>query len=76
MPSNRHDGGDKQEQRWQGTIALFVAAAGALAGYGITIAKGWAANSKFGAAAAGGGTLIGTCVALLVYGLCRIFLRR
>ena len=76
MPTARHDGGDEKEQRQQGFLATVAVVLGAFAGYWFVYSKGMTENPKVGDYAAICGILIGACVGMLVYGLCRIFLRR
>ena len=76
MAKFRHDGGDKGEQNRQETLVYIVMATGALIGFGIAFAKGWTSNGSVGDIVGIVSAVMGLCAALVVYGLCRIFLRR
>ena len=76
MARFRHDGGDKGEQNRQETLGHIVMATGALIGYGIAFAKGWTSNKSIGDIVGIFYAVVGLCAGLVIYGLCRIFLRR
>ena len=76
MPTTRHDGGENGERTRQETLLYIVMAAGALIGFGVAVAKGWTSNGSIGDIVGIFSAVMGLCGGLVVYGLCRIFLRR
>jgi len=76
MATNRHDGGDNREQNRQETLVYAVMMTGALIGFGIAFAKGWTSNKSIGDIVGIFSAVMGFCTGLVIYGLCRIFLRR
>ncbi len=76
MATIRHDGGDKGEEGRKETLLYIVMLAGALIGFGVAFAKGWTSVKSIGDFVGILSAVMGLCAGLVIYGLCRIFLRR